>query len=72
MHDVQTKDAQISCLEGQLSKSKQGYEKEITRANKLKVEYEREVIEKNKALDQLQQKDTGKFEFVEKGQTPHY
>lgn len=56
---MDAKRAQLSCIEGQLTKYKQNLEKEVSKASKLQVELEREVLQRNKVVDQLQQKDNG-------------
>ncbi|XP_057303797.1 centromere protein F-like [Hydractinia symbiolongicarpus] len=57
IYELDAKRAQLSCLEGQLTKYKQNLEKEVSKASKLLVELEREVLQRNKVVDQLQQKD---------------
>ncbi|XP_065656340.1 centromere protein F isoform X2 [Hydra vulgaris] len=57
LHDMQTKDTRINCLDGQLVKFKAALEEESLKLTKLQTEHEQEILVRNKAQDLLKQKE---------------
>uniref|UniRef100_T2MG23 Centromere protein F n=1 Tax=Hydra vulgaris TaxID=6087 RepID=T2MG23_HYDVU len=57
LHDMQTKDNRINCLDGQLIKFKAALEEESLKLAKLQTEHEQEILVRNKAQDLLKQKE---------------
>ena len=52
-HDLQSKDAHIACLEGQLSHTKQSLEAENSKNGQLKADLERAQMEHNATTKKL-------------------